>query len=86
MRTLSAKDLAKKLCKRSGLSETQSQEAIEIIFDEIYQGIKKGNSVSLRNIGKFYVKPTPSSWIFKFSPSQKWRKMLGWSSSYKGTP
>jgi hypothetical protein len=47
---------------------------------------KQGQSVSLRNFGTFYVRPERSNWVFKFNPSQRLRKLLGWSSTYKGKP
>jgi hypothetical protein len=31
-----------------------------------------------------YVRPERDSWVFKFNPSQRLRKLFGWSSTYKG--
>jgi DNA-binding protein HU-beta len=53
-------------------------------LEEIYQALKQGESVSLRDFGTFYVRPERESWVFKFNPSQKLRKLFGWSSTYKG--
>jgi DNA-binding protein HU-beta len=50
----------------------------------IYQALKQGECVSLRNFGTFYVQPERDSWVFKFNPSQRLRKLFGWSSTYKG--
>ena len=57
---------------------------VDAFLDEIYQSIKRGEGVTLKNFGSFYVRPEPESWVFKFNPSQKWRAVLGWSSIYKG--
>jgi DNA-binding protein HU-beta len=57
---------------------------VDAFLDEIYQAIKRGDSVTLKNFGSFYVRPEPENWVFKFNPSQKWRTIFGWSSTYKG--
>ena len=61
---------------------------VEQIFDatleEIFQALMRGESVSLRNFGTFYVREERSSWVFRFNPSQKWRALFGWSSTYRG--
>jgi DNA-binding protein HU-beta len=63
-------------------------EAVEKIVDtfleEIYKAVKQGKSVSLRDFGSFYVRPEPGTWVFRFNPSQRLRKLLGWSSTYRG--
>lgn len=84
MPALNEKELIKKIAKRSKQTEEHSAEMLAITFDEIYKSLKRGESVTLRNVGKFYVSPKKDTWVFKFSPSQKWRKMLGWASTYKG--
>ena len=57
---------------------------VDTFIDEIYQALKRGDSVSLRGFGSFYVLPAPESWVFKFNPSQRLRALFGWSSTYKG--
>ena len=57
---------------------------IDTFLDEIYEAVKRGESVSLRDFGSFYVRPERTSWVFKFNPSQRLRKLLGWSSTYRG--
>lgn len=78
------KDLIERTALRTGANKKQIEEILDAALDEIYQSIKRGESVSLRNFGTFYVRPERSSTVFKFSPSQKWKAMLGWSSTYKG--
>lgn len=65
--------------------DTEIVDAIvDTFLDEIYQAIKRGDSVSLRGFGSFYVRPERESWAFKFNPSQRLRALFGWSSTYKG--
>lgn len=59
-------------------------EIVDATLEEIYEALKQGECVSLRNFGTFYVRPERDSWVFKFNPSQRLRKLFGWSSTYKG--
>jgi DNA-binding protein HU-beta len=60
------------------------ERIVDTFLDEIYKAVKRGESVSLRDFGSFYVRPEPRTWVFKFNPSQRLRKLLGWSSTYRG--
>jgi DNA-binding protein HU-beta len=72
------------------VSQRTSQEAqtvdeiVDAFLDEIYQALKRGDSVSLRGFGSFYVRSHPDTWVFKFNPSQRLRALFGWSSTYRG--
>jgi DNA-binding protein HU-beta len=57
---------------------------VDTFLDEIYEALKRGESVSLRDFGSFYVRPERRSWVFKFNPAQRLRKLFGWSSTYQG--
>jgi len=59
-------------------------EIVDAALEEIYEALKQGECVSLRNFGTFYVRPQRDTWVFKFRASQRLRKLFGWSSSYKG--
>jgi DNA-binding protein HU-beta len=59
-------------------------EIVDIFLDETYEALKRGDSVSLRGFGSFYVRPERDSWVFKFNPSQRLRALFGWSSNYRG--
>jgi len=61
------------------------ERIVDTFLDEIYKAVKRGESVSLRDFGSFYVRPEPGTWVFKFNPSQRLRKLFGWSSTYRGT-
>jgi len=70
---------------RVGRDREMVEEIVEATLTEIYEALKRGECVSLRDFGTFYVRPERDSWCFKFNPSQRLRKLLGWSSTYKGT-
>lgn len=76
--------LVKLVSEHSGEGIETVGTIVDIFLDEIYQAIKRGESVTLKNFGSFYVRPEPESWVFKFNPSQKWRAVFGWSSTYRG--
>jgi DNA-binding protein HU-beta len=78
------KDLISRVSERVGQDSALVGEMVEVILEEIYEALKRGECVSLRNFGTFYVRPERSSWVFKFNPSQRLRKLFGWSSTYKG--
>lgn len=58
-------------------------EIVDATLEEIYQALKRGEPVSLRDFGSFYVRPERDAWVFKFNPSQRLRKLFGWSSTYR---
>jgi DNA-binding protein HU-beta len=76
------------IIRRVGQRVNQDEQVIEEILDatleEIYQSLKQGESVNLLNFGTFYIQFRRTSTVFKFNPSQRLRKLFGWSSTYKG--
>lgn len=81
---MNKKDLVTQVSNRTHKDIDEVEEIIEATFEEIYESLKRGESVTLTNFGTFYIRPEPSSWVFKFNASQRLRKLLGWSSTYKG--
>ena len=77
-------ELIARVVKRTGHETGTVQEILEAALEEIYQALKQGESVSLRNFGTFYVRPERTSWVFRFNSCQKWRALFGWSSTYTG--
>lgn len=57
---------------------------LEAGLEEIYQAMKREQKVTLVNFGTFYIDVRRNGTVFKFNPSQKWKALFGWSSSYKG--
>ncbi len=78
------KELIRRVSQRVGKDTAVVGEIVDITLEEIYEALKQGECVSLRNFGTFYVRPQRDSWVFKFRPSQRLRKLFGWSSTYKG--
>lgn len=82
--SISKKDLVKRVAQKVDSKQKVVEEVIDATLEEIYQSLKQGESVNLRNFGTFYIKAHRDSCAFKFNPSQKLRKLFGWSSAYKG--
>lgn len=90
--SIKKQELIRRVCQRVNHDEKAicyaAPEAIEEIVDatleEIYQSLKQGESVNLLNFGTFYIQFRRTSTVFKFNPSQRLRKLFGWSSTYKG--
>lgn len=76
--------LAEGVAKRAGLSARTAEKAVDAVLEQIYEALKRGECVSLKNFGTFYVRPERGSWVFKFNPAQRLRKLFGWSSTYAG--
>ncbi|MGM3309624.1 HU family DNA-binding protein [Anabaena sp. WFMT] len=81
--SIDKKELVHRVGQRINKENGTVEEIIDATIEEIYESLKQGESVSLRNFGTFYVKIEPKTWIFKFNPSQRLRKIFGWSSTYK---
>jgi DNA-binding protein HU-beta len=77
-------ELSRRVSQRLARDPDTVSEVIEATLEEIYQALKRGECVSLRDFGTFYVRPERQSWVFKFNPSQRLRKLFGWASTYKG--
>jgi DNA-binding protein HU-beta len=77
-------DLIQKISARTGLDRNTVNLVFEAILDEIYNSLKCCESVTLKNFGTFYIREGHGQQVFKFNPSQKLRKLFGWSSTYKG--
>jgi DNA-binding protein HU-beta len=70
--------------QRTGREQVLVEEILDAALEEIYDALKRGESVSLRNFGSFYVRPETEQWVFRFNPAQRLRKAFGWSSTYRG--
>ena len=77
-------DLIKQVAQQTGHDEDAVAAIIDGTLEAMVDAFKQGQSVSLRNFGTFYVRSERSSTVFRFNPSQRLRKLFGWSSTYKG--
>lgn len=82
--TISKKDLIKQVSQKVDRKPKEVELVVDATLEEIYQSLKQGESVNIRNFGTFYIKHHRDSIAFKFNPAQKLRKLFGWSSTYKG--
>ena len=82
--TISKKDLIKRISQNLDSNPKEVELVVDATLEEIYQSLKQGESVNIRNFGTFYIKHHCDSIAFKFNPAQKLRKLFGWSSTYKG--
>jgi DNA-binding protein HU-beta len=76
--------LVRRVADRTGQQAALVEEILEATLEETYAALKRGESVSLRSFGTFYVRPRAAQWVFRFNPSQRLRKLFGWSSTYRG--
>lgn len=81
---IEGKQLIDRVCERTGRDRTQVAEVVEATLEGIYEALKREECVSLRNFGAVYIRRERNSCAFKFNPSQRLRKLFGWSSTYRG--
>ena len=82
--SINKQELIRRVCQQVNPDEKVIEEILDATLEEIYQSLKQGERVNLRNFGTFYIQFKRSSTVFKFNPSQRLRKLFGWSSTYKG--
>ena len=82
--TINQKELIKRIAQRINQKEEIVEEIVNATLEEIYDSLKQKESINLRNFGTFYIEERGNSTVFKFNPSQRLRKLFGWSSTYKG--
>ncbi len=82
--SLSKKELVKKLAIKMHADEKTATQWLDAVTDTLYETFKAGQGATLTNFGSFYVSRRGDTTAFKFNPSQKLKKLFGWSSTYKG--
>lgn len=80
---ISKKEFITKLALKMHTDEEKASKWLDGVIDTLYDIFKTGEGVTLTGLGSFYLSERRESTAFKFNPSQKLRKLLGWSSSYK---
>jgi DNA-binding protein HU-beta len=78
------KDIIHNISKRTGLDRNTVSIVFNATLDEIYNSLKRCESVTIKNFGTFYIRDGHGQQVFKFNPSQRLRKLFGWASTYKG--
>ncbi len=64
-------ELVRLVAQRTGQDVETVDKVVDALLDEIYQVIKRGQGVTLKGFGGFFVRPERESWVFKFTPCQK---------------
>ena len=59
------KTLMSLVARRTGADQALVEQVVEATFETVFEALKRGESVSLRDFGTFYVRPEPGSWVFK---------------------
>ncbi len=78
-------EVVRRLAQRMNADEKTAAAWLDACTETVYDALKQGESVTLPHFGGFYVRPRDhGTWTFRFNPSQRWRALFGWSSSYKG--
>ena len=83
---MNEKELISNIVKETGVDAEVVEKVFNATNEQIVRSLKRCESVTIRNFGRFYIRAGrhSSSMVFKFSPSQRLRKILGWASTYKG--
>ena len=77
-------ELVRRVVGRTSTSMAEVEPVVDATLEEIYEALKREESVSLRHFGTFYIDVRRSGTVFKFNPGQRLRALFGWSSTYKG--
>ena len=77
-------EFVRQLALRMDTDEATAARWLEGVVETLYVNFKLGKGMSLPGFGSFYVRPERASWVFKFSPAQRLRALLGWPSTFKG--
>ena len=76
--------VAKEICldRMTGIDAEIVEKVFHTAIEQMVQSFKNCESVTIKNFGRFYIRPGHgNSTVFKFSPSQRLRKIFGWSST-----
>ncbi len=82
--SISKKEFINRLALKMNADEKTAKIWVDGVTETLFETFKEGHGVTLTGFGGFYLDRRGNSTVFKFNPSQKLKKLLGWSSSYKG--
>ena len=82
--TKTKKEFVAVLAKRMNTTEKVAEEWIDAYTETLIDIFKRGEGVTINGLGGFYLASKYGNTIFKFNPSQRLRKLFGWSSTHKG--
>ena len=82
--TIKHKEFVKMYAQRAGISEEDTTMQISNFIETIYDGLKECRPITVEHFGNFYISEHKESIAFRFNPAQKFKAILGWSSTYRG--
>lgn len=77
------KEIIGKIADKTGVDSSTVEKVNRALFEEITNALEKCHPVNIKNFGTFFIRPITPTRTFKFSPSQRLRSILGWSSTHK---
>jgi len=78
------KEFTTMLAKKMNTSEKEANRWVDAYTETLIEIFKTGEGVTINGLGGFYLARKYGDTIFKFNPSQRLRKLFGWSSTHKG--
>jgi len=75
--SIDKKELIKRIAKRLSKDSAEVETVVNATLEEIYEALKREESVSLRNFGTFYIDGRRPDTVFKFNPGQRLKVLLG---------
>ncbi len=78
------KEFIKEYAQKMDCDEKIAKQQVDAFIEVILDAMKKRDSLTIEHLGKFYIKDHKDSIAFKFTPSQKLKAILGWSTTYEG--
>jgi len=77
-------EFAVHLAKKMNIKKKEALDIIENYSETLLDIFKTGQGVTITGFGSFYLDKRRDDIAFKFNPSQRLRKILGWTSTYTG--
>jgi len=82
---ITKKEFIKQLSEKMETNEKEAEKWVEAYTQTLIDIFKTGEGVTITGLGGFHVSYGYGKTMkFKFNPSQKIKKMMGWSSTFKG--
>ncbi|RLD65160.1 MAG: HU family DNA-binding protein [Bacteroidetes bacterium] len=82
---ITKKEFIKQLAEKMETNEKETEKWVEAYTQTLIDIFKTGEGVTITGLGGFHVSYGYGKTMkFKFNPSQKIKKMMGWSSTFKG--
>jgi len=82
--TVNKKEFAVHLAKKMNIKQKEALEIIDNYSKTLLDIFKTGEGVTITGLGSFYLDRRRDGIAFKFNPSQRLRKILGWRSTFQG--